>query len=158
MVKFPWLKLIVALILPQLAGAVGGFFSAASVLTWYPILLKPSFTPPGWIFGPVWGILYVMMGLALFFVLISGQGKDKVRFAVGFFCVHLFINTLWSILFFGLRDPFLAFIDIIILWLMIAALVFIFWRIRKFAGALMIPYWLWVSFAGVLNYTIWKMN
>ncbi|MBF0388094.1 MAG: tryptophan-rich sensory protein [Candidatus Omnitrophica bacterium] len=153
-----WLKLIAALILPQAAGAIGGFFSATNVPTWYPTLLKPSFTPPGWIFGPVWGMLYLMMGVAFFFVLISEQSKDKVRFAAGLFCVHLLLNTLWSILFFGMRNPFLAFIDIIVLWLMITALFFIFWRIRRLAGALMIPYWLWVSFAGVLNYSIWRMN
>jgi tryptophan-rich sensory protein len=137
---------------------VGGFFSAANVPVWYPTLLKPSFTPPGWIFGPVWGVLYLMMGLALFLVLISEQGKDRIRSAAGLFCVHLLINALWSILFFGLRDPLLAFIDIIVLWLMITALVFVFWGVRKLAGALLIPYWLWVSFAGVLNYAIWRMN
>jgi tryptophan-rich sensory protein len=158
MVKFQWLKLIAALILPQAAGAIGGFFSAASVPTWYQTLLKPSFTPPGWIFGPVWGMLYLMMGVAFFFVLISEQGKGKVRFAAELFCVHLLLNTLWSILFFGLRNPFLAFLDIIVLWLMITALIFVFGRIRKIAGALMIPYWLWVSFASVLNYAIWRMN
>jgi translocator protein len=158
MVKSKWLKLIVALLLPQVAGAIGGFFSAANVPTWYQTLLKPAFTPPGWVFGPVWGMLYLMMGLAFFFVLISEQNKDSRRFVAGLFGVHLLLNTLWSILFFGLRNPFLAFIDIIVLWLMITALVFVFWNIKKLAGMLMIPYWLWVSFASVLNYSIWKMN
>jgi tryptophan-rich sensory protein len=158
MVKSQWLKLVVALILPQAAGAIGGLFSAVNVPTWYQTLVKPPFTPPGWIFGPVWGILYLMMGLAFFFVLISEQGKDKVRFASGLFCVHLLLNTLWSILFFGLHNPWLAFIDIIVLWVMITALVFVFWDIRKLAGALLIPYWLWVSFASVLNYAIWRLN
>jgi benzodiazapine receptor len=89
MTKFPWVKLIIALVLPQLAGAIGGFFSARSVTTWYQTLLKPSFTPPGWVFGPAWGILYLMMGLAFFFVLTSGQGKGGVRFAAELFCVNL---------------------------------------------------------------------
>ncbi len=158
MIKYPWLKFIVALILPQLAGAIGGFFSAANVPTWYQTLIKPSFTPPGWIFGPVWGMLYLMMGLAFFFVLISEQGKDKLRFVSGLFCLHLLFNTLWSILFFGLRNPLLAFVDIVVLWLMITGLVFLFWSINKLAGALLVPYWLWVSFASVLNYAIWQLN
>ena len=158
MVKSQWLKLIVALILPQVAGAIGGFFSAVNVPTWYQTLLKPSFTPLGWIFGLVWGILYLMMGLAFFFVLISQQSKDTVRFAAGLFCVHLLFNTLWSILFFGLRNPLLAFLDIIVLWLMITTLIFIFWNIRRITGVLLVPYWLWVSFASVLNYSIWRMN
>jgi len=150
--------LIAALILPQAAGAIGGFFSAANVPAWYQTLLKPSFTPPGWIFGPVWEMLYLMMGGAFFFILISQQNKDKVRFAAGLFCFHLLVNTLWSILFFGLHNPLLAFIDIVVLWLMVTALVFVFWRISRVAGALMVPYWFWVSFASVLNYSIWKMN
>jgi tryptophan-rich sensory protein len=158
MVKSRWLKLIAALILPQAAGAIGGFFSAANVPTWYQTLLKPSFTPPGWIFGPVWEMLYLMMGGAFFFILISQQNKDKVRFAAGLFCFHLLINTLWSVLFFGLHNPLLAFIDIVVLWLMVTALAFAFWRISRVAGALMVPYWFWVSFAGVLNYSIWRMN
>ncbi len=158
MFKIQWLRLILALALPQVAGVIGGFFSAANVPTWYQSLLKPSFTPPGWIFGPVWGVLYLMMGVAFFFVLISEQGKDKVRFASGLFCVHLLFNALWSFLFFGLHNPLFAFINIIILWIMITILVFVFWRIKKLAGALLIPYWFWVCFASVLNYWIWRMN
>lgn len=100
----------------------------------------------------------MMMGLAFFLVLTSEQRKDWMPFATALFLVHLLFNTLWSILFFGLRSPFLAFIDIVVLWLMITTLIFVFWNIRKLAGALMIPYWLWVSFASVLNYAIWRMN
>lgn len=153
-----WFQVTFAFALPLAAGAIGGFFSAANVRTWYPALIKPSFTPPEWVFGPVWGVLYLLMGLALFLVLVSGQEKDKVRFAAGLFYVHLLLNTLWSILFFGLRSPLLALIDIAALWLMITALVVVFWNIRKLSGVLMVPYWLWVSFASVLNCSIWRMN
>jgi benzodiazapine receptor len=156
--KFSWGKFIVALMLPQAAGALGAVFSAAKVPIWYQTLLKPSFTPPGWIFGPVWGLLYIMMGLAFFFVWTADQGQKKTRFAISFFGIHLLINTLWSIVFFGLQSPWLGLITIIVLWLMITGLLVLFWRIRKLAGALMMPYWLWVTFASVLNYKIWQMN
>lgn len=137
---------------------MGGLFSVENVRVWYPTLLKPSFTPPGWVFGPVWVMLYLMMGLAFFLVLVSGGNREKVRPAAILFCVHLLVNALWSAFFFGLRSPFLAFLDIIILWSMITVLVPVFWSISRLAGVLMIPYWLWVSFAGALNYAIWRMN
>ncbi|NLE65531.1 MAG: tryptophan-rich sensory protein [Elusimicrobia bacterium] len=153
-----WFKLVIALALPQAAGAVGGLFSAANVRTWYPTILKPSFTPPGWVFGPVWAMLYVMMGLALFLVWTSGEKGENVTPAVGIFGAHLFVNALWSVLFFGLKSPFWAFLDLIVLWFLVTALAVVFFRIRRLAGALLVPYWLWVSFAGVLNYVVLRMN
>ena len=156
--KTHWPKLILALIVPQCAGFIGSIFTRESVATWYQGLVKPTFSPPGWIFAPVWISLYFLMGLAFYFVLVSIGDNAKRRTAVVLFCVQLAVNTAWSYLFFGLHSPFWAFIDIIVLWAMITFLIRVFWGIDRLAGAMLVPYWLWVSFAGLLNYGIWMMN
>lgn len=147
-----------ALILPQCAGALGGFFSRESVASWYQQLVKPPLTPPGWVFAPVWGLLYILMGLAFYFVLTERQTDTRRRKAAVFFCAHLALNALWSFLFFGLRSPVLALVDIVVLWVMIVLLVRLFWDIRRLAGAMLLPYLAWVSFAMFLNYGIWRLN
>lgn len=158
MVKMNWKKLLVAMILPQFAGVIGSVFTRESVATWYQQLNKPLLTPPSWVFAPVWTTLFLLMGWSFYLILVSGQGKTGRATAISLFCVHLAVNTLWSFLFFGLRSPFWAFIDIIVLWGMIALLVRIFWGINRWAGAMLIPYLLWVSFAFFLNYGLWMMN
>jgi tryptophan-rich sensory protein len=152
------LGLIVAIVIPLAVGAVSGAATAEGVSTWYPTLVKPPFNPPAWIFGPVWTVLYIMMGVAVFVVWQRGWGSDGVRAAVTAFAIQLALNALWSILFFGLRSPGLALIEIAVLWLAIAATVVLFWRVATVAGALMVPYLLWVSFATVLNASIWWLN
>lgn len=156
--KIYWKRLIVALALPQCAGGLGAVFTRESVATWYRQLAKPQLNPPSWVFAPVWTALFLLMGLAFYLVLVSTRSGEKRRAGVILFCAHLAVNTLWSILFFGLRSPFWAFIDIIVLWIMIVLLILIFRAIDRLAGFLLIPYWLWVSFAAYLNYTVWKMN
>ena len=147
-------KLVISLLLPFLASAIGGLFTASSVSTWYVELSKPSFNPPSWIFGPVWTILYLLMGISLYLVWIKKY--DKPAFIV--FGVQLVLNALWSILFFGIKSPFFAFIEIILLWLAILITIVYFYRINKISAYLLIPYMLWVTFAAVLNFAIFILN
>lgn len=152
------LKLASTILLCETAGIIGSFSTAASVKSWYPTLMKPDFNPPSWLFGPVWVTLYAMMGVALFLVWKKGIKKDPGRFAFWFFIVHLFVNASWSLIFFGLQSPLFALVVIAVLWQMIAVLLYHFYRINKIAGLLLVPYFLWVSFATVLNSFIWTLN
>jgi tryptophan-rich sensory protein len=149
---------IIFIIVSQAAGIVGAVFTSPAIPNWYASLNKPSFNPPGWIFGPVWTILYTMMGLAAWLVWQKWGESSVAKAAVILFFVHLVFNTLWSILFFGLQNPMLAFIEILFLWGMILALIILFYQVDKRAAYLMIPYILWVSFAAVLNFSIWRLN
>lgn len=147
-------KLIISIIIPFLASAIGGLFTASSVSTWYVTLVKPSFNPPSWVFGPVWTILYLMMGIALYLVWIK---KNEIK-AFIVFAIQIVLNALWSVLFFGLQKPLYAFIEIIFLWVAILFTIFYFYRINKTSAYLLIPYILWVSFASVLNFYIYILN
>ncbi|MCU0234284.1 MAG: tryptophan-rich sensory protein [Thermoanaerobaculales bacterium] len=151
-------KLLIALAVPLAVGGLSGFATAAGVAAWYPTLVKPAFNPPAWVFGPVWTLLYVMMGVAAFLVWRQGLGADGVRLALGVFLLQLLLNGAWSLLFFGLRSPAWAFVDIVALWLAIGGTVWLFWRVLPAAGLLLLPYWAWVSFAAVLNGSIWSLN
>jgi benzodiazapine receptor len=151
-------KLVVAMALPLAVGGLSGAMTARSVETWYPNLVKPSFNPPAWIFGPVWTVLYLMMGVAAYIVWKRGLDADGVRIALGAFLIQLVLNGLWSLLFFGLKSPSAAFAEILVLWLAIGITVWLFWRVVPAAGALLLPYWAWVSFATVLNGSIWRLN
>lgn len=166
------LKLIVSILVCQMAGAVGWLFTSDSVVTWHPMLNKPSFNPPAWIFGPVWTTLYLMMGIALFLIwnsdkkhgfltgLISrffhkDSGKET---AIKLFMVQLVLNALWSVIFFGMQQPGFAFLEILFLFTFIALTFLSFWKQNKAAGLLMLPYLYWVGFATVLNFAIWQLN
>ena len=140
-------------------GYLSGTVTRESILTWYPTLVKPVFNPPNWIFGPVWTLLYAMMGVAggLIWNHIESD-RENVKKAFLFFIIQLGLNALWSYLFFGLHNPLIALIEIILLWLMIFETYTQFKRIDKVAGLLLIPYLLWVSFATVLNASIWWLN
>ena len=151
-------KLITCIVVPQLVGLTAGLATASSVGTWYPELLKPAFNPPGWVFGPVWVALYLAMGVAAYLVWKIGRDAPGVSLALGVFLVQLALNWIWSFLFFGLQSPLLALIEIVALWLAIAATTVLFLRLSKPAGALLLPYLLWVSFAAVLNFEIWRLN
>ncbi|MBU0536441.1 MAG: tryptophan-rich sensory protein [Nanoarchaeota archaeon] len=148
-------KLIISIIIPQLAGLIGSIFTTSSISSWYSKLTKPSFNPPNWIFGPVWTTLFVLMGISFYLVWTSGK---NIKLAVTIFIVQLVLNTLWSILFFGMQNPFAAFIELIFLWIAILATIIIFYRISPTAAYLLVPYLLWVSFAGILNYSIYSLN
>ncbi len=140
------------------AGAIGGLSTASSVGSWYAGLNKPSFSPPGWIFGPVWTTLYILMGVAAWLVWLRRAEHAGVKLALAIFVIQLALNLAWSYLFFGLRSPLAAFVDLVALWLAILITIVAFGRILTAAAALLIPYLLWVSFAGVLNFTIWHLN
>lgn len=147
-------KLIISLILPFLAMSIGGLFTASSVSAWYIELQKPGFNPPSWVFGPVWAILYLLMGISLYLIWVNKFNKP----AFIAFGVQLFLNVLWSIIFFGMKLPLLAFIEIILLWVAILTTIIYFYRLNKISAYLLIPYLLWVSFATVLNFFIFYLN
>jgi benzodiazapine receptor len=136
------------------AAAVGAF---ALPDAWYASLHKPSWNPPGWVFGPVWTLLYTMMAVAAWLVWRRG-GFVMQRGPLTWFLVQLALNAAWSPLFFGLHQPGLALVDIVLLWLAIAATIAAFGRVYRGAAWLLAPYLLWVSFASVLNFTLWRMN
>jgi tryptophan-rich sensory protein len=152
-------KILVVVVTCLVVGYFSGMVTRSSITTWYPTLIKPSFNPPNWVFAPVWTMLYAMMGVAagLVWSRIDFE-KEVVKKALIFFAVQLALNALWSYLFFGLKNPMLAGIEIIILWLMIYETYVKFVKINKIAGYLMIPYLIWVSFATVLNASIWWLN
>ena len=154
----PIFKFIIAVAIPLVVGSVAGFFTSSSVDEWFVTVDKPSFNPPNWVFAPVWTVLYILMGIAFFLVWRkSSPGKiRKVAFTLYF--AQLFVNFIWSILFFYLHRPGWAFADILILWILIVLTMVCFARISSTARWLLVPYLAWVSFAAVLNYTIWLMN
>ena len=151
------LKLAASVILCQLAGFLGSLFTTPAIPTWYQTLNKPFFSPPNWIFSPVWISLFVLMGISLFFVWRRAD-HPKFKPALIFFLVQFILNILWSAAFFGLKSPLLGLIDIILLWIAILLTILNFFKVSKFAGVLLIPYLLWVSFATLLNFSLWILN
>ncbi len=150
--------LILFILICQLPGIIGSVFTVSAIPGWYAYLQKPAFNPPNWIFGPVWISLYTMMGISLFLIWLKKKEYKLAKPAIILFLFHLILNGAWSILFFGLKNPLLALIDIFFLWLIIIILVWQFWLIRKPAAYLLFPYLAWVSFAMVLNFEIWRLN
>lgn len=138
-------------------GAIGGAVTSSAVQTWYPQLLKPGWTPPNWVFGPVWTVLYILMALAAWLVWLRGLTTEVTR-GLAVFAVQLGLNLFWSILFFGLRSPGAAFVDVLVLCCTVWLTLLLFWRVRPVAGVLIVPYALWVSYASVLNGAIWWLN
>lgn len=174
------IKLITSILICEMAGVIGSFFTTPAINTWYARLLKPSFNPPNWIFAPVWIILFLLMGISLYLVREKNwttdvsEDKEKKAWnpistklwrgtwreenAIFIFSIQLILNILWSVIFFSLKRFDLAFIEISMLWLAILYTIVNFYRISKLAGYLLIPYLLWVSFASVLNLSIWWLN
>jgi translocator protein len=152
-----FIPITISILIAQAAGIIGSFFTASSVQTWFTTLTKPDWNPPSWVFGPVWITLYTLMGISAYLV---WQKKDmpSAKFALYVYGIHLAFNALWSILFFGLQNPGLAFVEIIFLLVLIVITTILFWKINPWAGVLMIPYIVWVSFATFLNYSIWQLN
>ena len=152
-------RIAIVVIICLAVGYLSGMVTRASITTWYPTLVKPSFNPPNWIFAPVWTSLYVMMGVAagLIWNQITTQ-KAAVTKALPFFAIQLVLNALWSYLFFGLHNLMLATIEVVLLWLMIFETYSQFAKINKTASYLMLPYLAWVSFASVLTASIWWLN
>jgi benzodiazapine receptor len=151
-------KLALSILVCQLAGVVGSVFTSSSVSDWYPTLIKPSFTPPGWVIGFVWIILFTLMGISLFLVWQKGPEKPEVRLALIVFFAQLAVNVFWNVAFFGLRSPPAGMAVIIVLLALIAVTIYKFLPISRTAALLLIPYILWVSFAAFLNFTLWRLN
>jgi tryptophan-rich sensory protein len=151
---FPFL---IFLLITFLSAFIGSFFTTKSINSWYQFLNKPSFAPPNWLFAPVWSILYFLMAISAF--LIWKKKKEiNVREALMFYFIQLILNVLWSIVFFGLKSPFFGFLEILILWFFIFLTILKFYKIEKLASYLLIPYILWVSFAGILNFFVLILN
>jgi len=157
-------KLVIAIFVSELAGIIGSIFTTPSIDGWYRGLIKPALNPPAWVFAPVWTTLFVFMGIAAFLVWSSytkvtdRQKKKGIKIALILFGIQLVLNILWSVIFFGLHIPGVAFIEIIFLWLAILVTIVAFAKISKLAGWFLVPYIFWVSFAGYLNYSIWHIN
>lgn len=152
------LALVGFIVVAQLAGIFGSLFTASSVGTWYATLAKPALNPPSWVFGPAWTLLYALMGIAAFLVWKEGWGREEVKFALKVFALQLILNALWSVLFFGLLNPLLALVNIVLLWCAIAWTIAHFARLSRAAAWLMAPYLAWVTFATYLNAAIWILN
>ena len=152
------IKLIVSVLVCQLAGFIGSFATSASVQTWYVTLTKPFFTPPNWVFAPVWITLYLLMGVAAFLVWRQGFEEPRVQRGLALFGIQLILNTLWSFAFFGLQSPLAGLAVIVLLWLAILLSILTFAHISKPAAILLIPYILWVSLAALLNAAILVLN
>jgi len=151
------LALLLFLAASALVAGLGGWATASAVESWYPTLAKPAWTPPSFLFGPVWTALYALMALAAWLVWRHGGWRAN-RAALGLYALQLVLNGLWSFLFFGLRSPGWALVDVALLWLVILVTTLVFWRSSRWAGALFVPYLAWVSFASALNWAIWKLN
>jgi tryptophan-rich sensory protein len=151
-------KLVISIIACLAAGAIGSIFTRQAIPTWYATLEKPAFNPPNWLFAPVWTLLYIMMGIAAFLVWRRGLENRQVRIALIVFLVQLVLNALWSVVFFGLESPLYGLIVIAALWVAILFTVLKFYRISLTASVLLWPYLLWVTFAAVLNVSIWLLN
>ena len=151
-------KLVFAILACELAGIAGSFFTMPSIPSWYASLNKPFFSPPNWLFAPVWTTLFAMMGISFFLVWQKGLQNRGVKAAVSIFGLQLILNIFWPVLFFGLRNPFLAFIEIISLWIAIAFTIKKFYPVSRKAAYILIPYIAWVSIATALNAAIWLLN
>lgn len=173
-------KFFISIIICELAGSIGAVFTTPEIGSWYKTLNKPPFNPPNWIFGPVWTILFVLMGIALYLVWTKGwKVKNEIKFRkkkpnalserflsgkwqkaniIIIFVLQLVLNVLWSIIFFGMHFPGLAFFELLMLWFSIIFLIVNFYRVSRAAAVLLLPYILWVSFAGILNLFIWILN
>ncbi|HZD34214.1 MAG TPA: TspO/MBR family protein [Nitrososphaeraceae archaeon] len=150
------IKFVISITICQFAGIIGSIFTASSVTNWYVTLEKPDFTPPGWIFAPIWVIMYFLMGISLYLLWISKTKDNRKAFTV--FAVQLILNASWSFLFFGLKSPLYGLIDILFLLAAIMLTILFLYKISVLASVLLVPYLVWVIFATMLNYNILLLN
>jgi benzodiazapine receptor len=155
--RINYMKLVISLVICQLAGIIGSIFTISAIPEWYASLEKPSFTPPNWLFAPVWTFLFLLMGITLYLIW-QAFPKKEAKPALLFFLIQLGLNILWSVIFFGLKSPMIAFIEIVVLWLAILLTMIKTFEVSKVAGYLLVPYILWVNFAAVLNFFLWRLN
>ena len=152
------IKLIIALLIPLFIGGVAGFFTSSAIKGWYSQIIKPVFNPPNWIFGPMWTLLYILMGIACYLIWVNDADSKIKNNALRIYGIQLFFNFLWSFLFFYFHNPALALVDIILMVISISLTIIYFNKISKLAAWLLIPYLLWVMFATALNFEIWRLN
>lgn len=152
------IKLVISILICQLAGVVGSIFTTPAIPTWYKTLAKPFFTPPNWLFAPVWIVLYCLMGISLFLIWEKKTKDPRAKTALVIFFIQLILNAFWSISFFGFRSPLIGFINIIFLWWAILWTTQKFSKISRMSGLLLLPYFIWVSYAAVLNFSILVLN
>lgn len=152
------LKIILSIVFCLLVGAIGSFFTTPAIPSWYAYLNKPFFSPPNWLFGPMWTILYILMGVSLYLIWTNTKkGKSKNE-ALGNFYTQLVLNFIWSPIFFGMKNLWLAFIVIVLMWIFILRTIQSFAKLNKKASYLLYPYIAWVSFASILNLSVWLLN
>lgn len=152
------MKFIISLLLPLAVGGISGFFTVKAIPGWYEQLNKPWFNPPNWIFSPVWTSLYIMMGIALWLVWKSDAPQKLKQRAIYLFAAQLVLNFFWSLIFFNLHQIGWALVEIVAMWATILLTIFAFAKVNKLAAWLLVPYISWVSFATILNYSIWQLN
>jgi tryptophan-rich sensory protein len=150
-------KLVFSILLCMIAAIIGSVFTTSAIPGWYESLQKPFFSPPNWAFAPVWTTLYILMGISLYLVIIKKADKN-ITMGLYLFGIQLFLNALWSVLFFGLRNPFYGLIGIVALWISILLTIIQFWKIERKAAYLLVPYIIWVTIASFLNYYVWILN
>jgi tryptophan-rich sensory protein len=151
-------RLIISLVATQLAGLAGSFFAMSAFKEWYPSLIKPALLPPDWVFSVIWPFLYLFMGIAVFLIWKEGVEREGVKVALELYVIQLFLNALWPVIFFGMKDVALALFDVIVLWLTVDFTIYLFSKISKLAMYLLLPYLVWISYAIFLNYSIWRLN
>lgn len=152
-----YLKLFVSIALPLVLGYIAGLYTGRSVPEWYGSLQQPSFSPPNWVFGPVWTVLYVLMGISCYMVWTQEPSWQR-NITLGVFLVQLLLNFAWSFIFFYWKSLGWAFVEIVVLWIAIIAMIFTMYTIKPLAAFIQIPYLLWVSFAAILNLAFYKLN
>jgi tryptophan-rich sensory protein len=151
------IKLIISILLPLSVGAIAGMFTSQAVPIWYASLNRPCFSPPNWVFGPVWTSIYILLGISFFLIWKEKASKER-DLAIKVFSIQMLLNFAWSFLFFYFNLIGVALIEIILLWISIAAMIYLFYKIKPFAAYLNIPYLLWVSFATILNTGYYFLN
>ena len=154
----PFLKLLISITICFLAAGIGSYATTPAIPNWYASLNKPNFAPPNWIFGPVWTLLYLMMGIALYLIIKDGINNTATKKAIVAFATQLTLNSLWSIIFFGLQSPLGGMMVITFLWLAIKTTIVLFRYQNRLAAKLLYPYLIWVTFAALLNLAIWQLN
>jgi tryptophan-rich sensory protein len=154
-------KFIFSIVYCQMAGIIGSVFTTPAINSWYQTINKPTWNPSNWLFAPVWITLFILMGISFYLIWTKRENEKlakKAKTAMIIFIIQLMLNIIWSVLFFGLKNPDWAFYEIIILWIAILLTIIKFWPLSRVAGILLIPYLAWVSFASILNFTIWQLN
>lgn len=160
--KKPWIRsvpiLIGSIIFCNLAGLIGALLTTTGPGSWYDTLVKPSFTPPSWVFGPIWTTLYILMGISLYLILMEWRDGTDVQIPLALFGIQLVLNILWSFFFFDLKSSSTGLAGILLLWVFILATIISFFKINRTAALLLLPYLAWVSLASYLNYAIFILN